>query len=230
MNSYLFKEMEEDALRQEEALQHSRQAAPPPEARGWQLRVVGGREELEEGWNEPIPEKRDWVVHHYYEAGRSLCSKYSYTTQWPPKPHFQIDNPSAPYYREAHTDWLCKICLIHRLGKTLPPMHAEETRVVSIFSYIPFQIYVGQAQKRYGLPASKWANPDRSAARKQPRQARAEYRAHILTQPALVASLPELRGKILSCDCRSHTIETFCHGEVLVELAEIGHNKAVARR
>lgn len=42
-----------------------------------------------------------------------------------------------------------------------------------------------------------------------------KYRAWILLQPKLMASLDELRGKVLGCWCRPKR----CHGEVLIELA-----------
>jgi hypothetical protein len=43
----------------------------------------------------------------------------------------------------------------------------------------------------------------------------AKYRAWIVQQPALVAALPELRGKNLVCWCAPER----CHAEVLIELA-----------
>lgn len=44
----------------------------------------------------------------------------------------------------------------------------------------------------------------------------AKYRAWILTQQALLAALPGLRGKILGCRCAPLP----CHGDVLAELAD----------
>lgn len=41
------------------------------------------------------------------------------------------------------------------------------------------------------------------------------YREWIVTQPELMAALPELRGKVLGCWCAPLA----CHGDVLVELA-----------
>jgi len=43
----------------------------------------------------------------------------------------------------------------------------------------------------------------------------AKYRAWIVEQPALMAALPELRGKVLGCWC----VPLVCHGHVLAELA-----------
>lgn len=43
----------------------------------------------------------------------------------------------------------------------------------------------------------------------------AKYRAWIMTQPDLLAALPELRGQDLLCWCAPKP----CHGDVLLELA-----------
>jgi hypothetical protein len=43
----------------------------------------------------------------------------------------------------------------------------------------------------------------------------AKYRAWIVTQPELMAALPQLRGKDLVCWCAPAA----CHGDVLLELA-----------
>ena len=43
-----------------------------------------------------------------------------------------------------------------------------------------------------------------------------KYEAWLLAQPALLAALPELRGKTLGCWCAPQA----CHGDVLARLAE----------
>lgn len=63
---------------------------------------------------------------------------------------------------------------------------------------------------------SKWGNPfvvGRDGTREQ---CIAKYRVWLLNQPALVAALPELRGKVLGCWCAPKS----CHGDVLVELSD----------
>ena len=62
---------------------------------------------------------------------------------------------------------------------------------------------------------TKWGNPfviprdgDRDTVIRK-------YREWVVTQPHLVAALPELRGKVLGCWCAPLP----CHGDVLVELA-----------
>ena len=70
-----------------------------------------------------------------------------------------------------------------------------------------YDVYIGRP--------SKWGNPfvigkdgDRDTVIDR-------YRAWILTQPHLLAALPELKGKVLGCYCRPKA----CHGDVLVQLS-----------
>ena len=85
-------------------------------------------------------------------------------------------------------------------------------------------LYVGRANKSWNLPASKWANPDRNARDKPVEQARAEFRAHILSKPKLIVALPELRGQILACWCCTCAGlcdgSCPCHANWLVEMLE----------
>lgn len=76
-------------------------------------------------------------------------------------------------------------------------------------------VYIGRANRSYGLAASIWANPFqmRGATRDQVIE---RYREYILQSPDLLARLPELRGKRLGCWCAPLA----CHGDVLVELVE----------
>ena len=71
----------------------------------------------------------------------------------------------------------------------------------------PDRVYVGRP--------SKWGNPfviGRDGTREE---VTAKYRAWIARQPALIASLNELRGKHLVCWCAPQG----CHADVLIELA-----------
>lgn len=81
-----------------------------------------------------------------------------------------------------------------------------------------YDIYIGRAVPEAGLEASKWGNPfvladDTDAERDR---VIAKYRAWIVEQPELMASLGELRGLRLGCWCAPKT----CHGDVLAELAD----------
>ena len=85
---------------------------------------------------------------------------------------------------------------------------------------LPFDVYIGRAD-RYGRWAeSEWHNPYplRKGATEAERAAVIErYRAYLLTErPDLVARLPELRGKVLGCWCKPAA----CHGDVLAELVD----------
>jgi hypothetical protein len=78
-------------------------------------------------------------------------------------------------------------------------------------------VYIGRRIVRGGweLATSPWANPfsvqqfGGNAAR-----AVAAYRIYLSNKPALLARLPELRGKRLGCWCAPGP----CHGDVLVAL------------
>jgi len=71
-----------------------------------------------------------------------------------------------------------------------------------------FDVFIGRP--------SEWGNPfvkDRHGSRTEVIQ---KYRAWIVTQPRLMAKLPQLKGKILGCYCKPLA----CHGDVLAELAD----------
>lgn len=73
----------------------------------------------------------------------------------------------------------------------------------------PHDVYVGRP--------SKWGNPFRVDGSTTRLQAIRKYREWIVTQPQLIADLPELRGKTLGCWCYPMP----CHAEVLAELANL---------
>ena len=72
----------------------------------------------------------------------------------------------------------------------------------------PYDVYIGRP--------SKWGNPfqiGRDGTRKEVIE---KYREYLANSPELMASLSELKGKILGCWCKPNA----CHGDVLVEMAE----------
>lgn len=69
------------------------------------------------------------------------------------------------------------------------------------------RVYVGRP--------TKWGNPFKIGCDGTREAVIAKYRAWIVRQPALMAALPELRGKNLVCWCAPER----CHAEVLIELA-----------
>lgn len=71
----------------------------------------------------------------------------------------------------------------------------------------PFDVYIGRP--------SKWGNPfvvDLDGTRAEVIE---KYKNWIQTQPDLLNSLHELKGKVLGCWCSPKP----CHGDVLTELA-----------
>lgn len=72
---------------------------------------------------------------------------------------------------------------------------------------------VPEGSVHIGRP-SKWGNPFRIGVHGSRKQVIEKYRSYILSQPQLMASLHELRGKTLVCYCKPQP----CHGDILVEL------------
>ncbi len=81
------------------------------------------------------------------------------------------------------------------------------TRVVNVRDE-PCEVYIGRP--------SKWGNKFRIGQSGTREEVIAKYEAWIKTQPELMASLAELRGKVLGCWCKPKN----CHGDVLARLAE----------
>ena len=72
----------------------------------------------------------------------------------------------------------------------------------------PFDVYIGRP--------GKWGNPFAIGRDGTREEVVAKYRDWIVKQPALMAALPELRGKVLGCWCAPKS----CHGDVLITLCE----------
>lgn len=82
------------------------------------------------------------------------------------------------------------------------------TQVVNVRRHGDYDVYVGRP--------SKWGNPfaiGRDGTREQVIE---RYRAWVVQQPELMASLGELRGMVLGCWCAPEP----CHASVLAELAD----------
>lgn len=69
-------------------------------------------------------------------------------------------------------------------------------------------VYIGRG--------SKWGNPFIVGQDGTRDEVISKYKKWILTQPELLGSLYELKGKKLGCFC----VPKNCHGDVLVELIE----------
>jgi hypothetical protein len=81
------------------------------------------------------------------------------------------------------------------------------TRVVNI-NYEDYDIFIGRP--------SIWGNPFIIGKHGTREQVIEKYREYVLSNPSLMAMLPELRGKRLGCYCAPKP----CHGDILVELLE----------
>ena len=86
---------------------------------------------------------------------------------------------------------------------------------------MPKRIQVKRGQKlpdgaRLACRPSKWGNPYQIGRDGTRQEVIAKYRAWIIQQPALMAALPELAGKVLGCWCAPKA----CHGDVLAELVD----------
>jgi len=77
-----------------------------------------------------------------------------------------------------------------------------------------FDVYVGRPSK-WGNPFTHKANTKADIMVASREEAISEYEKWIKTQPELMSSLHELRGKTLACWCAPLS----CHGDVLVKLA-----------
>lgn len=103
-------------------------------------------------------------------------------------------------------------------------MSCDTTRIGHVKDDIPGAVYIGRANGRAGLKASKWANPFRIDTTQSRQEAVTRYRKYLVRNPRFIAELPELRGKALACWCRwdevMQSASTICHGDVLVWLLE----------
>jgi hypothetical protein len=77
-------------------------------------------------------------------------------------------------------------------------------------------VYVGRNPK--GMPTAKWGNPFVVGKHGTREECIALYEGWLLENAELMASLSELRGKVLGCWCTPRA----CHGDVLVRLANPG--------
>jgi hypothetical protein len=70
----------------------------------------------------------------------------------------------------------------------------------------PYDVYIGRP--------SKWGNPFEIGKDGTREEVVTKYEAWIKQQPALLAALNELSGKVLGCWCKPKT----CHGDILQNL------------
>lgn len=79
-----------------------------------------------------------------------------------------------------------------------------------------YDVYIGRGNDpKTGLPG-KWGNPFSIGRDGNRNQVIAKHKAWVLTQPALLAALPELKDKTLGCWCYPLP----CHGHTLAAMAD----------
>ena len=84
-----------------------------------------------------------------------------------------------------------------------------QTRVVNRRK-AEYDVFIGRG--------SMWGNPFVLGRDGDREEVIAKYKKWIVTNPAIMACLGELRGKVLGCYCKPKP----CHGDVLVELVMEG--------
>lgn len=77
-----------------------------------------------------------------------------------------------------------------------------------------FDVYIGRAWA--GLPNSKWSNPFHIGKHGSREEVITKYEQYVRSRPELMATLPELKDKVLGCWCKPEA----CHGDVLARLAD----------
>jgi hypothetical protein len=115
----------------------------------------------------------------------------------------------------------CSECVAWQYGDSPAPWIRPEPRVLNYKTDgLPEgAVYIGRRMPQYGLPQSPWANAFKIDTPKQKRdgtrdEVLAKYERWLLSQPELLARLPELRHRDLVCWCAPEP----CHGHVLMRL------------
>lgn len=84
----------------------------------------------------------------------------------------------------------------------------ENTAVVNKHHRVPYDVYIGRG--------SVWGNPFVIGRDGDRAEVIRKYEQHLLSTPALMARLGELKGKTLACFCAPKQ----CHGHVLARYAD----------
>lgn len=87
------------------------------------------------------------------------------------------------------------------------------TKIINIHHKVPYDVYIGRPSK-WGNPYSHMDNTKAEYKVATRDEAVEKYAEWIRQQPVLIASLDELKDKVLGCYCAPKR----CHGEILIEL------------
>ncbi len=92
------------------------------------------------------------------------------------------------------------------LSIPLLPILSPLTTLVNLKQTQVYDVYIGRP--------TKWGNPFKIGQDGTRDEVVEKYRQWIQTQPELLQSLTELKGKILACSC----VPAKCHGHILIDL------------
>ncbi|MBI4514499.1 MAG: DUF4326 domain-containing protein [Deltaproteobacteria bacterium] len=95
----------------------------------------------------------------------------------------------------------------------MPSEPRPKTRVVHCRRE-PADVFIGRP--------SKWGSPFHIGRDGSRAEVVDKFRQWLIRQPLLLRDLRALRGMALGCDCAPEP----CHGDVLAELADLGHHDA----
>lgn len=117
---------------------------------------------------------------------------------------------------EDYLENLLQQLIIEKIDRYAEEKNAyPKTKVVHCMKE-PYDIYIGRANPRKSLKASKWKNPftiGKDGAREEVIE---KYKEYFFSHPELVGSVGELKGKVLGCWCKPDA----CHGDFLAEMAD----------
>ena len=141
-------------------------------------------------------------------GGLVLDSASSSTTAWPLErmsARSMLDSlPKVPYVED------CPDVVLEALAS-----RPSRVRLQGVARRLPDGwLYIGRGSSKYGLEPSVWANAFRIGRDGDRGHCIELFRRHLRASPALLARLPEHRGKKLACHCGMHE---GCHGDVLVQ-------------
>ena len=79
-----------------------------------------------------------------------------------------------------------------------------------------YDLYMGRANRWRNLEGSKWANPFFMKNEGMREEVYRKYKEYVRSRPDLIAALPELKNKTLTCWC----VPKKCHVMALIEIME----------
>lgn len=126
---------------------------------------------------------------------------------------WRLDRQGTPVFFKGNLAW-------EHWREDFPATRRPSTTVVNVHTD-EYDVYIGRANARHGLPESVWANPYRIGPGGTREQVLRLYEDYLRSQPQLLDHLDELRGKRLGCWC----VPEPCHGHLLARLADMSREE-----